>query len=275
MGFYGNWKQDTGERSGPLGVVLAKQLGRGRIVILGDQNMMGDPFINYADNYRLWLNSVSWLTGDSRLANVDPYLNWRPRIRFYDQYVHSAFGNSDSDGFYNIFAAVGRRMWAFAGDDLTSQQVIVFADTNCTLSGDDLAAVIRHLRARRAIVVLGPAITADAPLPALLSQIGAKLGKPVVDSDPTKQTCRWPGYGRLIILKGHEVYQNGFVPPPETAPDEHQQVLLNTVISTLENAMKDAVPALLKGRVANAHPAPLPGAHPIWRAKTGTQSPVS
>ena len=58
-GFYGNWLRDGNERHGPLGVVLAKELGKGRIVIVADQNLFGDPFINYADNYKLFFNVMA------------------------------------------------------------------------------------------------------------------------------------------------------------------------------------------------------------------------
>ena len=38
-GFYGNFIRDPVERAGPLGVVLAKTFGAGRIVVTGDQNI--------------------------------------------------------------------------------------------------------------------------------------------------------------------------------------------------------------------------------------------
>ncbi|MHB8902636.1 MAG: hypothetical protein ACYC6Y_28080, partial [Thermoguttaceae bacterium] len=47
IGNYGNFTRDDHEPLGPHGVVLAKEHGRGRIVIVGDQNMWGDAFINY------------------------------------------------------------------------------------------------------------------------------------------------------------------------------------------------------------------------------------
>ena len=48
-GMYGNWKPDPGERLGPLGVILAKDFGKGRIVMVADQNVFGNLFFDFAD----------------------------------------------------------------------------------------------------------------------------------------------------------------------------------------------------------------------------------
>jgi len=56
----------SGERSGPLGVVMARTWTRPDCR-RRDENMLGDAFINYADNYRLWLNAMPgcWTNRDS------------------------------------------------------------------------------------------------------------------------------------------------------------------------------------------------------------------
>jgi hypothetical protein len=65
LGFYGDFEQGIDEVSGPLGVIGAKTIGQGRMVIIGDQNCIGGMFLNYADNRRLWLQSALWAAGAS------------------------------------------------------------------------------------------------------------------------------------------------------------------------------------------------------------------
>lgn len=60
LGFFGDFSFSPGEQPGPIGVIAAKEIGQGRIVIVGDQNCVGGMFLNYADNRRLWLQAALW-----------------------------------------------------------------------------------------------------------------------------------------------------------------------------------------------------------------------
>jgi len=60
-GFYGNWTKDPDEVSGPQSVVQAVEYGSGRVVVVGDQNIFGDPYIHFIDNRPLALNAFEWL----------------------------------------------------------------------------------------------------------------------------------------------------------------------------------------------------------------------
>ncbi len=70
-GFLGDLERNPEEAAGPLGVVLAKDYQKGRILIVSDQNLFADPFLNYADNFRLWLNGMAWLLRDDALRQPD------------------------------------------------------------------------------------------------------------------------------------------------------------------------------------------------------------
>ncbi len=59
-GLLGDLRMSDGEEQGAQGIVLAKTIGRGRVVIIADQNALGDAQISYADNWRLWLNACNW-----------------------------------------------------------------------------------------------------------------------------------------------------------------------------------------------------------------------
>jgi hypothetical protein len=241
-GFYGNWEQDAGERSGALAVVTAKAVGKGRLVIVADQNIFGDPFINYADNYRLWLNAVAWLTGESQLAQSDAYVNWHThRVLAYEEYSHAAFGDSSTDGYYNLFVALGRPLWLFASDDLSGKaNCILFAHDDYQLSESALANAVRHLRAGRNIVVLGNEVSREQGHRSLLEQFAQKLGA----STPAQNyvygqgvlTYTWPGCGKILVASPNDIFQNSSCAAPEKQPDLEQQRVLKMLLQLITAA---------------------------------------
>ncbi len=240
QGFYGNWKPDKGERTGSLGVLLAKQLGRGRIVILPDQNMVGNAFIHYADNYRVWLNTVAWLTHEPGLARPDPYRRWHaPRIAAYDDLTRAAFGSTKRAGYFGLFAALGRRLWFFATDDLSGQQdLIVFANDGYNLPEGVAAAAVAHLRAGRNIVVLGKAQRVPAKQRRVLDSLVAILGKPREDQVYGNKTYAWTGCGRVYMVPRTEPFVNATLPQPYAPPNEDQRVFLDALAHFLAGCAK-------------------------------------
>ena len=60
-GYYGNWTKDPDEQSGPQAVVQAVEYGSGRVFVVGDQNIFGDPYFMFIDNRSLALNGFEWL----------------------------------------------------------------------------------------------------------------------------------------------------------------------------------------------------------------------
>ena len=272
-GFYGNWEQDPGERSGPLGVVLARKFGRGRVVIVGDQNIFGDPFLNYADNYRLFLNTIAWLTGQPAIADYRAYEQSRsPRLLLYEDYTRAAFGNSSAAGYNNVFAAIGRALPAFARDELTAPcDLMVFAHDNYPLAPDALEAVTRHLRAGRSVVFLNPGAPdpagsgagqeaqapgnatgskpaeAGAPTTApgsvqgetnVTARLMRRLGAAETVSTHPSRVYRWPGTGRMILLSGGDIFLNRAFPTPETRLNTAEQLCTSNLVQELRAATR-------------------------------------
>lgn len=63
-GFYGDWRQGDNqelEPSGPLTIVAAAEFGRGRVAVVGDQNIFGDGWLHFGDNFELATNIFEWL----------------------------------------------------------------------------------------------------------------------------------------------------------------------------------------------------------------------
>jgi hypothetical protein len=227
-GFLGDFQRDPKEKSGRLGVVLAKTLGRGRIVIIPDQNMLGDAFINYADNYRLWLNAAAWLLDDPKLRDPAGYERWHaPRLMLYDEYEHAVFGTAETAGSYYAFVLLSRYHWTFAGERLElPADLLVFAHNEYLLPDDRLAAVVAHLRRGKDVLVLNSMrdyLTAD---PSFIRRVLHEMG---IES-PTCRECRGmvvfdttAGAGKIFAVAPNILFDNRELPAPTNAAPTVQQ----------------------------------------------------
>ena len=61
VGMYGNWIYDEDEDHGPLAVSAAVEHGAGRIFVIGDQNIFGNPYLYFIDNHKIAFNALEWL----------------------------------------------------------------------------------------------------------------------------------------------------------------------------------------------------------------------
>jgi hypothetical protein len=59
-GLTGDLKHQDTERPGPAPVIAVGEVGKGRVVVLGDQNAWGATLIGYEDNARLFTNAMAW-----------------------------------------------------------------------------------------------------------------------------------------------------------------------------------------------------------------------
>lgn len=81
-GYYGDWNHNGDpevEPKGRLPVVQAREYGDGRVVVVGDQNIFGDAWLHFGDNFEFLMNTFQWLAGaedrpplrDARLAGFN------------------------------------------------------------------------------------------------------------------------------------------------------------------------------------------------------------
>jgi len=240
-GFSGNFARDPGEKTGPLGVVMAKTFGSGRIVMVSDQNMISDSFINYADNYRLWLNSMAWLLGDDRLREPEPYELWRkPRILMLEQPDHPAFGVADLVGCYHAWVLLSRYYWAFGGDRLSPPgDLIVVAYNDCPIPPETAAAIAAHLLRGKNVLILN----ADSAM--LFDELGvtaralraAGVKEPKKVTRPGKLILELPGAGAIHVLGPDRVLDNGTLSPPARAPTSAEQERNESLLKAVREAL--------------------------------------
>ncbi len=242
-GFYGNFKRDPGERSGPLGFVLAREFGKGRIVVVGDQNIFGDVFLNYADNYRLWLNAMGWLLDDAGLRDPAPYLRWKsPRLLLYEQYDRAAWGADDNDGCHFAQALVTRHHWAFANDRLTEPcDLVVFPDNDRRLPPEGVQAVAAHLRSGKNVLFLntdhGPD-DAEVALGQILAAAGARY--PRSKSGEERLSIEVPQGGRIHVLGMEWAIDNTTIAPPHRTPSAAEAKRATALLDAVTGALRPA-----------------------------------
>ena len=111
-GFYGDWKYNGDpkkEPKGPLPVVVAAEYGKGRVVVAGDQNMFGDTWLHFGDNFRLFMNTFAWTT--KREAQKPHPGEVKPagyNIGIDISHGPAWPGRSSGDGYYSFFAHLNR-----------------------------------------------------------------------------------------------------------------------------------------------------------------------
>jgi len=157
-GNYGNFIEDPGERKGPLSVVMAREIGSGKVVVLGDQNAVGNLWIRYGDNYRLFMNIFYWFSNKSSLREYSTFLsNKRARILLLDNLGDSQFGNYGDGGLYYAYAELARYEDTYINDRIDYEYDLVVASPSVrAINHHQLDAIRTHLAEGRSLVVLSP-----------------------------------------------------------------------------------------------------------------------
>lgn len=118
-GYYGNWTHDGDDEVEPRGrnvaVVAATTYGQGRVVVVGDQNIYGDVWLPYLDNFAHALNVFEW----AAQAEDEPIaLRDRPteltELAIDVRLSGSRAGQTDPSGYYGLFHHLNRQPTVFA-----------------------------------------------------------------------------------------------------------------------------------------------------------------
>lgn len=209
VGFFGNFERDPDEKVGASGVVLAKKFGRGKIVVIGDQNLFSAFFLQYLDVYRLWLNAFAWACdapepqygaaaspeeereNTEASASGDP-LYRAPVICWEDlRGVSGKFGDPDPNGYYHLYTALCRRFSPFcvAHDDPNlNPEVLLLLNGGADYQPESFAFASRQLQRGKRVVVVDPADEAltipESEVSALLTELKEKKLISVAKANP-------------------------------------------------------------------------------------------
>ena len=249
QGFYGNFTQDPDEPTGRLGVVLAKEFGKGRIVIVGDQNMLSDTFLNYGDNYKLWLNTFSWLLDREEIADSETYHNWKPdwlagTLWMVEDFDRREIGSDNEHGLYNAWVLLNRHYWSFADDRRFSEQmtadIAVLVDGYTVHSDELVAELIEHLRLGKNILSLhtNPDVLEDenGTITRILDAL--KVDNPTFEKENDFAVIKIPDAGSITLFGGFWLFSNLRIPAPTAAPKEEEPGTIQTLLDAIEFAKK-------------------------------------
>ena len=241
-GFYGNFVQDLDEPTGKLGVVLAKEHGKGRIVIVADQNIFADTFLNYADNYKLWLNAFSWLLEHESLNDSEAYVEWKsPHIWAVEDFARVEFGSDSNFGMNNAWNVLNRHFWTFASDRIPSKtdcDLAVIVDGYVVLPEETVADLAAHLRQGKNVLALHTTTESLESEGSVIYELldTCKVESPKFEKSGDAETLTLSGGGKLILYGGETQFTNNPMPSASSKPNEDEQNVAETLKTIVEQA---------------------------------------
>ncbi|XZE44942.1 hypothetical protein SH467x_000140 [Pirellulaceae bacterium SH467] len=162
-GFYGDFQKQPAEVSGPHAAVGAKEWGKGRIVVVGDQNAFGAFAFNYLDNRQLWFSTMEWLArqevvnstaGQFQGALPGSSLVW---CREAGSGSPLRFADGGKNGLYHFYAWLNKIADARGTHrNLKEAKMLFLADEQVFQSREATREILEYLRQpERTVVILG------------------------------------------------------------------------------------------------------------------------
>jgi hypothetical protein len=161
-GFYGNWQFDGDPAVEPQGadlpVVAAAEYGAGRVFVVGDQNIYGDTWLHFADNFAHATNAFEWLAGgpagttplrDLPVAGLDLAVEL-PRADY-------ALGQGGQDRYYGLYHHLNRHAGVTARATARLEllrDALVVPTPRQAYDPAAVSSVQAYLRAGRPVVLL-------------------------------------------------------------------------------------------------------------------------
>jgi hypothetical protein len=171
----GNFRYDEGEPRGALPVVAAADYGKGRFVVLGDENILGNSRLFVANNFELVTNSFAWLARDEDAAvPLRERLTTTLRVGFdLTAGDWNVVGNG-CNCYLQFFVDFNRNpgVVARAVPSLRGRwDVLVLVDPILQLTPQDLAYLRRHVHGGGTLLLLTDVARARPGTPALLREL--------------------------------------------------------------------------------------------------------
>ena len=159
-GFYGDFNQGEDkelEPGGPLAMVAAREYGKGRVVVVGDQNMFGDAWLFFANNFDLMMNSFQWL---AKKEDDSPALReQKPRgFQIGLEMSHNNYrpGRQLQDGYYVHFVHYNRDPEVTAHARLNidpSDDALILLDPERPYDESDIALIKDYFKEGKTVVL--------------------------------------------------------------------------------------------------------------------------
>ncbi len=252
LAYYGNFAPDPGERVGASGVVLAREYGKGRVVIVGDQNLFSAFYLQYLDVYRLWLNAFAWTLDRPELADRTRYAQEAQKSRVlicWEDLRPGArrFGDPDANGYYHIYTVLCRHFNPFCvahADTEARGKAILFVGGSADYQQEGFDFALQSLERGDAVVFVDPesdALTNSEKEPCALANAllakGVKARPNVEDSSREKliERVEFENGAKIVLIRGRHGYNNEVVPQPERRPLLMDQENINAFLAEIDS----------------------------------------
>ena len=243
MGLFGNYTYDDGTESrGPFGIVLGKEFGKGRIIIVADQNLFSDTFLNYLDNYRLWFNAIGWGLHDAKIPKqAQGYLKWKnKRLWLVESLIQPAFGSDASAGLYNFATLVSRYFWVFSNDRHDCDADLAILPGGFTVqTAETVADLVKLLKNGKKLLILqeSPHLIdmPDNTVKQILDQCHITDYEIVMKNE--LEAIEIPGGGTIYFAGISKIFNNSFIDEPTIEPYSLKQEPLREVVTLIESIL--------------------------------------
>lgn len=187
-GYYGNWTWDGDEEIEPLGpleVHSAVEYGEGRVVVAGDQNMFGDAWAHWGDNFEVFMNSMEWVSQQSGVGDT-PLRDLRPMgtLIAVDQTKNSYLGGKPGgNGLFSFFVNMNRDRAVTSRGSIrmeNEEDAIIFASPDVEFTTGEFAAIREYLAAGKRVVLTFDPATVEGPVVQFLAELAPDF---VLESD--------------------------------------------------------------------------------------------
>ena len=178
-GRYGNWVHDGDDSREPRGrnvaVVAAATYGEGRVVVVGDQNIYGDVWLPFADNFPHALNAFEWA---ARAEDEPAPLRDRPtdltELALDVRLSNYRAGRPADGDYYGFFHHLNREPTAMTRGVTRlapDAEALILPPIASDPTPEDIAAIQTWFEAGRRVVVLMDAARPHLPTLALLTAL--------------------------------------------------------------------------------------------------------
>lgn len=171
-GYYGDWTFDGDESlepHGPLDVAAARDFGKGRVVVVGDQNIFGDAWLYFGNNFEFMMNTFQWLAHDEDAA---PLRAARPAgLNVGLDLAHDEFlvGRNGEDGYYPFYVNLNRDHEVTANGRLginTDDDALMLMDPSVAFDPTAVARIRRFFEQGKTVIL---SFESDAISPATVA----------------------------------------------------------------------------------------------------------
>jgi len=231
LGFFGDFAFSPGETPGPTGVIAAKEIGQGRLVIIGDQNAVGSMFLNYADNRRLWLQAALWASQLSETPSQPALLalglaaeKERTMIWCYEPLSqhHYYWGSQEDDGLGHAFELLCKHADPRATDRFEEQAQWLILPTADLLNDAPIAAEIERFiqLGNKNVIVLG-----TTSQPNGVKDWVQRLPEQTLVDSPAAAQATWstPHKSLIFWLESRSAWLNSAIPTATKLRSEKEE----------------------------------------------------